>query len=323
MTSLLLCLTLFQAKGAGLAPPEKPLYRFVAYGDTRGRSATDYDMTVQKEIIARAAALKPNLILQTGDLVFDSSVPELWTQFDEAMQPIWAAKIPYYPARGNHDNLGVSNYEPFLQEKIVPKWQGVRPGGNLLNYAVDKAPLRFIAIDTESATNSASTQYAWLESELSDAVAKGLAPIVFFHVAIHTNGNHGPDLSKRADLEPLFQKYGVILAFQGHDHIYYRTRRFGIVYVVTGGGGAPLYNLHAGRDPRDPGSVDWPDVSAKAYHYCVCEVYADRIDFTAVALRNVPGAAPIDRFSIPLALKSGDRSRKRGKLHAWKSRSRR
>jgi hypothetical protein len=49
-------------------------------------------------------------------------------------------------------------------------------------------------------------------------------------------------LALRPLLDSLFQKHGVKLVFQGHDHLYYRTVRSGITYVVTGGGGAPLYD---------------------------------------------------------------------------------
>lgn len=280
----------------------KPIYRFVAYGDTRGSSADDQDMHVQKAIVGGAVSAKPALILQTGDLVFDSSIPKLWSQFDAYMKPIWVAKIPYYPARGNHDDVGTSMYLAFMKKRIVPTWHNTA-NGSLLNYVVDKAPLRFIAIDTEASTAQGSSQYKWIESELLDAVKKHLRPIPMFHIAIHSIGNHGSNEKKQSELQPLFEEYRVPLVFQGHDHIYYRTRRHGTVYVVTGGGGAPLYDLHPGRDPRDqaadPSDPAWPEVSQAVHHYCVCDVFKDHIHVTVKAV-DYKGPNPIDDFNVPL-----------------------
>jgi hypothetical protein len=40
----------------------------------------------------------------------------------------------------------------------------------------------------------------------------------------------------------LLVRYGVALVFNGHDHDYERSVANGVVYIVTGGGGAPLYS---------------------------------------------------------------------------------
>jgi hypothetical protein len=137
---------------------------------------------------------------------------------------------------------------------------------------------------------------------MADGEKKGLSCVPFFHIALHSIGDHGSNTKKRAEIEPLFEKYHVPLVFQGHDHIYYRAKRHGIVYVVTGGGGAPLYELHADRDKRDPNDPEdpnWPDVSASAHHYCICSVYKDHIEITVPAVR-FQGPSPLDDFSVPL-----------------------
>lgn len=284
---------------------EQPLYRFVAYGDTRGRTADDRNFEVQTEIVNRAVAEKPALILQTGDLVFDGALPALWLEFDKTMQPVRNANIPYYPARGNHDGKG-KRYTNYLGKWITKRWS-INPGGNRLNYAVDRPPLRFISIDTERPVDKGSEQYNWIAGQLADAKALGLKSIPFFHVAIYSIGAHGPDLKRRAALQPLFERYRVPVAFQGHDHNYYRTYREGTVYVVSGGGGAPLYDLNSAKDPRmvhiDPlpePAAAWEDVGAKTYHYCVADVFKDRMEVTVYPVKYARGADPIDRFTVPL-----------------------
>ena len=55
--------------------------------------------------------------------------------------------------------------------------------------------------------------------------------------------------------------------FNGHDHHYYHTVRDDIHYVVTGGGGAPLYDIQTEGTVWQEG-----DVGFKEYHYCVCQI---------------------------------------------------
>jgi hypothetical protein len=53
-----------------------------------------------------------------------------------------------------------------------------------------------------------------------------------------------PELLKQyAPLVPMFEKYHVTAAFFGHDHNYQHYLKNDIHYVVTGGGGAPLYDV--------------------------------------------------------------------------------
>jgi hypothetical protein len=44
-------------------------------------------------------------------------------------------------------------------------------------------------------------------------------------------------------LIPLFEKEHVTAGFFGHDHNYQHYLKNGVHYVITGGGGAPLYDV--------------------------------------------------------------------------------
>jgi acid phosphatase type 7 len=44
-------------------------------------------------------------------------------------------------------------------------------------------------------------------------------------------------------LVPMFEKYRLTAGFFGHDHNYQHYLKNGVHYVVTGGGGAPLYDV--------------------------------------------------------------------------------
>ncbi|MGC2697603.1 MAG: metallophosphoesterase [Candidatus Angelobacter sp.] len=265
--------------------PEKytPLFRFIVYGDTRTNHL------IHQEIVQSVLDAKPDFILQTGDLVQFASLGSQWGRFDRITKPIRDKNIPYYPARGNHDSAPYSRYTTEVRDKV--------DSGNKLYYRFDRKALRFICLDTETAINEKSPQYHWLESELQQAKLDGKIVVPFFHEAIFSAGKHaGENRALRSVLHPLFIKYGVKVVFQGHDHLYYRTSRDSITYVVTGGGGAPLYDIQ-------PGLLISGDVAKKLHHFCIADVFSDRIDVRVLAkIPGESGTMKIDEFSVALNL---------------------
>lgn len=267
---------LASANPAG-SPPAGTLFRFVAYGDTRTHD------DIHREIVKGVLSFQPALVLQTGDLVADGRNANQWKTFDEITGDM-RRRIPYYPARGNHD-VGTF-YEQRVTQPVL--------SGNKLYYSFEKGNLHFVAIDTQQALDPASEQGRWLEADLARARAEGKFIVPFFHKAIYSIGPHAREsdvLALQPVLHSLFKKHGVRLAFEGHDHIYYRTVRDGITYVVTGGGGAPLYD---GRHSElgIPG-----DVFEKVNHFCVADVYPDRVTVTAYR-RDL---TRLDRFAVKTA----------------------
>lgn len=235
------------------------IFRFGVYGDTRdGHDA-------HRKIVDAVTASKPALVLQTGDLVSDSSVGWQWAIFDDITGKM-RSSIPYYPARGNHDNEGGSYFETYLPTK------GVHREG--FYYSFDKGRIHFVAIDTEDTLVETGPQYLWLEADMKKANEEGRFIVPYYHKAIYSIGPHSAQrdvLALAPILHDLFRRHEVKLVFQGHDHQYYRTIRDGIVYVVTGGGGAPLYST-SHPELGVPG-----DVSEVNHHFCIGDVFADRI----------------------------------------------
>ena len=92
----------------------------------------------------------------------------------------------------------------------------------------------------------------------------------------------------RRILCPVFKNYGVRVAFGGHDHNYYHTTRDGITYIVTGGGGAPLYPCN-----KERGVIDG-DKYLSCHHFLVCDVNGDSIRIQVI---KVDGTE-LEHFSI-------------------------
>jgi 3',5'-cyclic AMP phosphodiesterase CpdA len=267
------------AHPANIAPsPPAPgtLFRFAAYGDTRDHHA------IHQDIVDKVLAQGPALVLQTGDLVHHADAADEWAKFDQITAAL-RQRVPYYPARGNHDMGERGYYEARVTQPIL--------SGNKLYYSFEKGNVHFVALDTQQPLEPGSAEYIWLDDDLAKAHVAGRFIVPFFHKAIFSIGPHSAEGDVRAlrpILHPLFRKHGVTLAFQGHDHLYYRTRRDGITYVVTGGGGAPLYDAIAA-----PGQGD---VFEKVNHFCLADVAPDRVTVT-VYRRDL---SQLDRFELPV-----------------------
>ena len=75
----------------------------------------------------------------------------------------------------------------------------------------------------------------------------------------------------------------------GHDHDYQRHIAHGITYLVTGGGGAPLYSV----TPDTP----FVKLAKEAHHYCELSVDGDKITVRAVE----PDGKVIEQFTVTAA----------------------
>ena len=292
--ALLLCPAVAQA--APKRVPSRPTlaaekFTFVAYGDTRS------DPIAHKRVIQEIVGLHPEFVLQSGDLVSDGHNPKQWTQFEQITEPLRDAHIAYYPARGNHD-LGT------FYPHYVPSTFDSGDKVSRLYYAFTRHHNRFIIVDSMEPYEPGSTQYVWLERELARSKT-AVSTFVMFHEGPFSVGPHGPTLEAQKYLHPLFVKYRPRAVFCGHDHLYYRTTRDGVTYIVTGGGGAPPYRPENAQ-VAIPGDVFQKDVDslgrplgdaqydALIYHAIRCEVDGPRM--TATVIR--PDGSVIDKFTL-------------------------
>ncbi len=267
-------------------------FTFVAYGDTRSNPLEH--AVIIKEIVG----LHPEFVLQSGDLVSDGGNPAQWLQFAQITQPLREAHIAYYPARGNHD---VGAYYPHTVTEPFDSGDKV----NKLYYAFTRHHNRFIIVDSMEDYDPSSRQYAWLAGELARARNTAVNTFVMFHEAPFSVGPHGPTPEAQQFLHPLFVKYQPTAVFCGHDHLYYRTRRNGVTYIVTGGGGAPPYRPE-NRQIALPGDVYVHDTDSAGhalseaqyksliYHAIRCDVDGPRVSMTVIR----PDGSVIDHFTL-------------------------
>ena len=207
----------------------KDKFTFIAYGDNRSGWGNP---GIHQTLLAHMEREKAAFVLNTGDLVFRGEKQSHWELFFRQVQRIFAS-VPFQPSMGNHD---------FSKENNYGRYFGLGANGSSYYYfSYGKA--EFISLDTAINFAPGSPQYKFLEDRLKKI--QGASPIVvFFHHPAYSWSNHSSDPRVQAYWVPLFEKYGVDLVLTGHDHNYQRVGPInGVTYIVTGGGGGPLYRV--------------------------------------------------------------------------------
>jgi len=235
------------------APAGERSFRFAAYGDTRTQ------IERHAAIAARIIETRPEIVLHTGDCVnWGRTYAEWGPQFFDPAAAL-LAESPLFVSIGNHEYGGAERIW-FYDFFSLP--------GNEQFYAFTYAGVRSIALDTVANIAPGSAQHEWLLEEFaSPAYAAATWHVVFFHEPPFTStSRHLDEVPAQTHLVPLFAPNGVDIVFNGHSHIYERYAHDGIPYIVTGGGGAPLYDLI--EDVEPPIRL----TGLKAYHFCIIDV---------------------------------------------------
>ncbi len=240
-------------------PGDAEAFTFAVIGDTRSQ------IPPHRDVVAQAAAARPDFVLHTGDMVGDGHGWALWDLFFEIEQPL-IQSAPLFGALGNHENMADDYFRAF-----------VLPGGERW-YAFSYGSARFIClqIDGLGAFMPGSEQYAWLETELTSAAAQEAAwRVVYFHMPPFTSvGQEGYEAPLRETLVPIFERMGVDVVFCGHKHNYERNVVGGITYIISGGGGAPLYAMGAQESTMQRFVMD--------YHYVLVEADGESLRGTMI-----------------------------------------
>jgi len=227
------------------APQGSAPFMFVVYGDTRTRPE------IHRQIVQRIIPLNPSLVLHTGDLVARGRRAVDWDGFFDVVNEM-VRNVPLFPSLGNHEDDSPLYYQFFA----LP--------GSERYYSFDWGGVHFIALDSNDprpegdargTTAEAKAAYEkqkeeywkaqtrWLEQDLKANRSADFICVYFHHPPFSTRTSRAASAARMRNLfVKIFEIYKVDIVFNGHDHNYQRHISNGIHYVVTGGGGAPLYD---------------------------------------------------------------------------------
>ena len=258
-------------------------FTFTAFGD----QGVSYHALGNDGMVA---AQNPVFHLHAGDLCYaDSSGsggpvsatgangtdiydPRTWDQFLAQTEPI-ASSVPWMASLGNHDMEAL--YSPNGYGGQLARWDFPENGpvqsegvysfiyGNVGVISLDPNDVSYEIPANLGYTGGAQT--AWLDNRLKFLRSQpdvDFVVVFFHHCAYSTTNQHASEGGVRNQWVPLFDKYGVDLVINGHNHIYERadvlkggvskktpigstvhTETDGTTYVTAGAAGRSLYSF--------------------------------------------------------------------------------
>ena len=238
-----------EGKGTLTTFPDKVTpFNFVAIGDTRNRH------NVHKKIIKKVMEKNPMFIVNSGDLVANGRSMSDWESFFEVNHD-FMRNTPYYPVLGNHEKDSPYYYDFFdLPNNERYYYFTV---GDALFIVLDSEGLRttipaYVSEGKEdkywydSGVEYMKTQKKWLESVLNLNKEAGFV-FIFQHLPLYSVKKSRVEESKiaREFWGDIFERHGVQIFLNGHDHHYHRAFDNGTHFITAAGAGAPLYDIDA------------------------------------------------------------------------------
>ena len=274
--TLWLLAVLSAVAGAQDKPPAaNDSLKFAIIGDSGTGSSSQY--RVAEKLIASRSSFPYEFVLMMGDNLYGSEGPSAYDRkFERPYKPLLDSGVKFYASLGNHDEPNQRFYKAFNMNG--ERYYTFKPKGNIRIFALDSNYVDKAQLD-------------WFEKELSASGSDW--KIVFFHHPVYSSGGkHGSDEQLRAQLEPLFLKYGVDAVFQGHEHFYERIKPQKGIYYFISGGAAKLRE----------GNIQKSDLTAKAfdtgYHFMLIELTKDKLNFQTITDQGkVIDSGSLPRFS--------------------------
>lgn len=241
-------------------------FDFVVFGDSGMPNQVQWDEAALIEDIM------PTFVVHTGDILqTNGHSPEDWNAKFFDMYGPFIDQIPFFPCIGNHEYYR-DNATSVRQVFANP---ANNPERSEKYYSFDYGDAHFVVLDTEEDFLPGSPQYLFLVDQLKNHRRKW--NFVISHYYAYNSGGSGGFEEVRRYLAPIYEAYGVDIVFNGHKHNYERFKPIteskidehnGVVYIITGGGGAPLGNVYP---------TDLTAASEKSHHFTHISIEGDTL----------------------------------------------
>jgi acid phosphatase type 7 len=243
-------------------------------GDSRGE--IDNAWQLLQERLTKRGDIQMQLF--SGDMIVlgsDQSEYAKWLDHgsrDTKGEPSALPRILSLLAMGNHENYQTG----FFATVVQPDDREAQGTFGELFFSVDVGPAHFLVFDDYAlGKTSIDPAYAplllsWLDADLTAAqAARAERPwiIAVHHHGEWTSSSHAGDsavLNVRAALAPVWDKFGVDLVLDGHDHNYERSKPLKIASdgkPVLGAGTTYVVCAGSGADGYGNGMSEWTETS--------------------------------------------------------------
>jgi Icc protein len=245
-------------------------WKFASLADSRG-SSNGVNTTELTKIIGHINSEGVDLVLFQGDAVNGSTTSDSTTgsQMDTWVSTMNQLKAPWYYCPGNHEinTSGVQNN--VLRAKVNMPTNGPSSDPEMV-YSFDHQNAHFVALNSNHYGQVHHLQRDWMAADL----AKTTQPHVFVmeHEPAYPVGEHkGSALdvyaSERDDYWNKMTAGRVSMVFNGHEHLYSRTKHGSIYQVINGSCGAALATGYANTIGK--------------YNYVIVDINGNSVSCTA------------------------------------------
>lgn len=197
--------------------PSATAYSFAVIGET----ADNPD--VYKALLDQIVADGNRFLIHLGNMTVTGTAAE----FQAWREMMAGFPLPVYTVPGNQDAAGgsLANYLAFTGA----------PGAH---YAFDVGQVHFAVADASRGYLGAE-EMAWLEADLA-ATDKPVKIVALHYPPFDPRGSDQVLTMGNEAFTILMRQRGVRYVFAGHIRAYDQSTRDGVIYVISGGGGAPL-----------------------------------------------------------------------------------
>lgn len=263
---------------------------FVYFGDAQNDVRSHWSRVIRN---AFRDAPRAAFFLHAGDLINRAESDREWGEWFEAAGFIHRM-IPAVATPGNHEMAKVSDDVRRLSHHWRPTFAFPAhgpPGLEETCYFIDYQGARIVSLNSNERIEE---QVAWMNDVLDDPGPTWR--IVTFHHPIYSSARGRDNQELRETWQPVFDRHGVDLVLQGHDHTYARSPQLtfhpgpideinlaigrermsagpGTVYVVSVSG-PKMYDVDPG-----PTMARW---ATQTQLYQVISVRPDRLEYRAL-----------------------------------------
>jgi hypothetical protein len=307
-------------------PATSPVYQFRT--EPAGSHAVRFDVFAdQGDCVHYAAACKvmegiardrPHFVLGAGDLTYANArdngpgAADAWANDIMRYYSTWA---PLLPTPGNHEYMpgdSIGNYKGRFRLPLQEPGQGGLGRSSGDYYSFTYGSVHVVALPERYIDMKAGSRFQqWLDTDLRQAAADPAIKwrVAFDHRPFYSTGQrHGADHTYVKWVRPVLERHHVDVVFSGHEHTYERTlpmrngvpqsrspttwtQGVGSLYVVTGGGGAPVYNDFGPAQP-------WDAVRRKGHEHVRVDIDASGRTLRLTAIADDDGHVPFDQVVI-------------------------
>ncbi len=193
--------------------------QFVYFGDAQNDVLDHWSRVIR---MAYQTAPDASFVIHAGDLINDAHRDQEWAEWFKAggfIHSQWTA----IPVVGNHEFMRTGGLKPrrlsiqWRPQFTLPVEQELDSKLHETVYTVNYQDIQIIVLNS---TDELSKQTDYIENQLKNSTAKW--KIVTCHHSVFSPAEGRNFQFARDHWKPLFDKYGVDLVLNGHDHTYAR-----------------------------------------------------------------------------------------------------